>query len=94
MPCSRPTSTSDLISSLETCSSRLSSFILSNVRTEFVDNVRIFTKGENILEIKTMTPIEERAIFSDDFSATLLGISSPKTNVIYDSINVIIIIES
>ena len=92
-PCSFPTSTSERNSSFDTFSSILSSFILKTVSTKFVENVKNFTNGENILEIKTITPTDDSPIFSEFLSAILFGINSPKTSVIYDNIKVIKIIE-
>ena len=93
IPCSLPTSTSERSSSFETFSSMSSSFIFNAVNIIFVENVRNLTKGENIFETVTIVPTDESAIFSDDFRAILFGMSSPKTNVIYDNTKVIKIIE-
>ena len=91
-PFSSPTSTIILISSSVTISSSFS--LTPNILdTKFVEAVNNFTNGAVITDIVFIIPIVKYANFSQYFIANLLGTSSPKTKVKYDSKIVIIIID-
>ena len=91
VPFSSPTSTIILISSSVTVSSSFSE-TPKIFETIFVEKVKNLTNGDITIEIALITPIDPYAIFSLYFIAIRFGTSSPKINVKYDKIIVIIII--
>ena len=87
-PASLPASTINRISSSVTSSSSSSGLMPRRRSTPFVDTVRSHTMGAKSVDTNETRELMGSTSLSAFFIANLLGTSSPRTSVKYDSIRV------